>query len=140
VSGRTALVAAGLAVVLVAAAAAVALHAWYEREPPPLEAGGGGPGTALRLTPGSGSVPPPRFGVRLPDGTTTSVALAGIATEGGRAVGRVSVFPAAGQPSQLALREGETGRTDGVSVTVVRVWQMPDHANDAIDVRVIPAS
>lgn len=140
-SGRMALVAAGLAVVLVAAAAAVAVHAWYERQPPPLERAGSGTGTPLRLTPASGSVPPPRFQVRLPSGTTASVALAGIVIEGGRAVGRVSVFPAGGgEPGQLALHEGETGRTGGVSVTVVHVWRMPDHANDAVDVRVVAAS
>jgi hypothetical protein len=135
VRGRTRfLVAAAVAVVTVLGAA-LALRAWYEREPPPLDESG--PGTALRLTaePGGG-VPAARFGVRLPDGSSTTLSMAGIATRQGRAVGQVSVLPPAGAARQLTLAEGESGQAGGVTVTLVHVWRMPDPANDALDVRV----
>lgn len=133
-----ALLVAAAAAVLVLAAAAVGLRAWFEQGPPPLDESG--PGTALRLTRGSGGVPPPRYGVRLPDGSTTSVAMSAITTDRGRAVGDLTVFPSGGEPQQLALAEGQSGDAGGVTVTVVHVWRMRDQANDAIDVRVVPAS
>jgi hypothetical protein len=46
---------------------------------------------------------------------------------------------AAGGASVLTLAEGESGTAGGVTVTLLHVWQMPDPANDAIDVRARPA-
>jgi hypothetical protein len=66
--------------------------------------------------------------------------MAGIASRGGRAVAQVSVFPAAGNVDQLTLGEGESGQAGGVTVTLTHIWRMPDHANDAIDVRVVPTT
>jgi hypothetical protein len=121
---------------LVLALAAIALHGWYEREPPPLETSG--PGMAVRLTTEVDGVPPPRYDVRLPDGTRTSLALAGISTDRGRPMCRVSVFPPGAAPRELALAEGQSGEAGGLSVTLVHVWRMPDRANNAVDVRVVP--
>ncbi|HXM56579.1 MAG TPA: hypothetical protein VOB72_14380 [Candidatus Dormibacteraeota bacterium] len=137
-SMRATVLAASLAAVVVVIVGALALRAWFEREPPPLDASG--PGTALRLTPSSGAVPPPRFDVNLPGGARTSLAMAGIETGQGRTVGQVSVFPAGAAPQRLDLAEGQSGQAGGLTVMVVHIWQMPDHANDAIDVRVVPAT
>jgi hypothetical protein len=118
--------------VVVVVAAALAVRAWYERQPPPLADAG-----ALRMTTESGGVPPPRYGIRLPDGSTTTLSLDGIGSRQGRPVGMVAVVPASGAPDQLTLAEGQSATAGGLTVTLVHIWQMPDHANDAVDVRAV---
>lgn len=137
-SARATFLAAAAVALVAVVAAALVLRGWYEREPPPLDESG--PGTALRLTAETGGVPPPRYDVRLADGSSTSLSMAGIASRGGRAVAQVSVFPADGEVHELTLGEGESGRSGGVTVTLTHIWRMPDHANDAIDVRVVPTT
>jgi hypothetical protein len=138
VSARATFLAAALVALVAVVAAVFVLRAWYERQPPPLDESG--PGTALRLTAETGGVPPPRYDVRLPDGSSATLAMAGIGTRGGRAVGQVTVLPAAGEARELTLGEGESARAGGVTVTLTHIWRMPDHANDAIDVRVVPTT
>lgn len=133
---RTVLLFGGVAALLVVVVAAIAFRSWYERQPPPLDESG--PGAALRMRgqPGGG-VPPPRYAIRLADGSTTSFAMTGISSGGDRPAATLSVIPSAGEPRQLTLAEGQSGQAGGVTVTVVHVWRMPDHANDAVDVRVV---
>jgi hypothetical protein len=137
VSARTILLAGGAAALLAIVLAVIVFRAWYEGQPPPLDESG--PPTALRMhsEPGGG-VPPPRYTFRLANGSTTTLAMTGIWTQGDRTVAAVSVVPAAGEARQLTLAEGQSGQAGGVKVTVVHVWRMPDHANDAVDVRVVP--
>jgi len=136
-AGRKAAVLAAAGVALLAvAAAALGIHAWYEQQPPGLDESG--PGTVLRLTAESGGIPPPRVRIALADGSVAFVSMAGIDAAGGRPVGLVRVSPPGGQGAQLALGEGQTGDAGGLRVTMLHVWRMPDGANDALDVRVIP--
>lgn len=137
-SARATFLAAAAVALVAVVAATLVLRGWYERQPPPLDESG--PGTALRLTAEAGGVPPPRYDVRLPDGSSTSLSMAGIASRGGRAVAQVSVFPVAGNVGELTLGEGDSGQAGGVTVTLIHIWRMPDHANDAIDVRVVPTT
>jgi hypothetical protein len=135
--GRGPLVAVvAVVAVVVVVAVVLGLHGWYEQQPPALDESG--PGTVLRLTTESGGVPPPGVRVRTRDGSTTSVSMAGIDTSRGRPVGLVMVEPSGGQGRQLALAEGQDGEAGGLRVTMLHVWRMPDSANDAIDVRVLP--
>jgi hypothetical protein len=136
--GRASLVAVAAVVVVVAVVTAgLGLHAWYERQPPALD--DSGPGTVLRLTTESGGVPPPRVPIRLQNGLSASVSMAGLATDQGRPAGLVMVQSATGQRGEVRLAEGESIAACDLRVTMVHVWRMPDSANDALDVRVLPA-
>ena len=136
-ASRTAVVLASAGVALLAvAAAALGVHTWYEQEPPGLDESG--PGTVLRLTAESDGIPPPRVRIALADGSVAFVSMAGVGSAGGRPVGLVEVSPPGGQGARLALGEGQTGDAGGLRVTMLHVWRMPDGANDALDVRVLP--
>jgi hypothetical protein len=136
--GRGPLVLAAAAVgVVVVVAGGLAVRAWHEQQPPALDESGSG--TVLRLTRASGGIPPPRVRVQLRNGSSALVSMAGISSRQGTAVGVVMVEPQGGGPGrELELGQGQSAAVGGLTVTVLHVWRMPDGANDAIDVRVLP--
>jgi hypothetical protein len=122
---------AGLLGACVLAVAAFAVyHAWHEQQPPAPGAG------VVRLVYPEPYLPPPRRGIPLPADSTLYLSMLGIDADSGVAVGRLIVLMPGGGEERLGLRQGETATVDGVTIAVVRLWQMPDPSNDAIDVQV----
>ena len=128
---------ASIVVLVVVVAVGVIAHAWYEQQPPALSSSG--PGTVLRLTTESGGIPPPRVRVDAAGGTAAFVFTTGIDTSRGRPLGMVVVQPPNEPAHRLSLAEGQSGAAGGIRVTVLHLWRMPDIANDAVDVRVLPS-
>jgi hypothetical protein len=119
-----------LSVCVVAAVAFAWYHAWHEQGPPAPETG------VVRLVYPEPYLPPPRRGIPLSSGSTLYLAMLGIDGDSGSAVGRLIVLVPGGGEVRLGLHQGETASVDGVTIAVVRLWQMPNSSNDAIDLHV----
>jgi hypothetical protein len=124
-----------LGLVLLAALVTAARYwSWY-RSQPPAETGRG----VIRLTHHDPRGPAPRTRVQLANGSRVVVAFDGIDDREGRPVGHVLLRSPEGRTGTLDLQEGDRRSMDGVSVEAVRLWEMPDPGNDAIDLRVAAA-
>src|SRR5437879_4001281 len=135
-SGRTPrLLLAVVALVLlvgavVAAIVVVSSRTSYDRQPPPSESG------VIRLgNSASPNLPAPQRPVRLPDGSTALLSIAGVDREGGRLVGHVRVQDGF-HITVMDLGQGESGEAYGLAVRVVHLWSMPNPRHDAIDVTI----
>jgi hypothetical protein len=115
---------------VLAVAAFAVYHAWHEQQPPAPGAG------VVRLVYPEPYLPPPRRGIPLSSGSTLYLSMLGVDGDSGSALGRLIVLMPGGGEVRLGLREGQTASVDGVTIAVVRLWRMPDSANDAIDLRV----
>lgn len=130
------MVAGLLAIVIVAALAGVLVYRWYDQQPPSLDEGP----DVVRLTgsPGPG-IPPPRTAVSFPDGSKALVSLAYADRADGRLSAHLAVVSqGASTASFIDIPEGERKSAGGVAIQVLHVWLPPNHAHQAVDVRVTP--
>jgi hypothetical protein len=138
--------AGGGLVVVCAAAVAVVVHSGHhsgdaDRTPPPL---GAHPANVQRLqVVASGNPSRPTGYAKASDGGTVGL---GVQNDGrkpaaGRAILMIRDGGGTSGPAKVeVVRAGQTVTAYGVEVKVLKIWQMPDPAHNAIDIQVDPAA